>query len=54
MTDRVRAEVQSSGTNSFVGGDHRELYLLIEGEGWSSTRQCDPKYGEKCGVSPKR
>jgi hypothetical protein len=46
LTPAVHAEVE------FAGGyrkkvDKRELYLTIEGEGWSITHQCERRRGEK-------
>jgi hypothetical protein len=46
LTPAVHAEVDAAGGFQ-RRRDRRELYLTVEGEGWSITRQCDPRKGEK-------
>jgi Short C-terminal domain len=46
LTPAVHAEVEAAGGFQ-KRVDRRELYLNIEGDGWSIARQCDPKKGEK-------
>lgn len=46
LTPAVHAEVDSAGGFQ-RRRDRRELYLTIEGEGWSITQQCEPRRGEK-------
>jgi hypothetical protein len=46
LTPAVHASVESAGGYK-KKIDKRELYLTIEGEGWSITQQCDPRKGEK-------
>jgi Short C-terminal domain len=46
LTPEVRAEVDSAGGYA-KKIDRRELYLRITGNGWSVTRQCDKKRGDK-------
>lgn len=46
LTPSVRAEVSTAG--GFKKKlDRRELYLTVEGDGWSISHQCDPRRGEK-------
>lgn len=46
LTGAVHAEVDSAGGFQ-RRRDRRELYLTIDGDGWSITQQCDPRRGEK-------